>query len=160
MSGPRCLPDATPGHGLAVARYRIFSLIDMHQMSTTRPSAAKGTELGVCTDGVAPTRDGMWPTGVSTTPGRGGQAYGHFWDNNVVGNSRAVRRGVTKCGAVPRRSWVVGYDPFNEPYGGGLDQQPNNPAFDALLECFYTGGPPRLNQSGSGSPAADDPERG
>jgi endoglycosylceramidase len=58
--------------------------------------------------------------------------------------------------------WIVGYDPFNEPYGSGLTSDPVNPAFDAELECLYTGrAHPGLDQSGQPVTCpTDDPEEG
>ena len=92
------------------------------------------------------------------------QAYGHFWDNDVVGNLQGQFDTLwTKIAARFRGNpWVIGYDPFNEPYGPGLGSQPNNPTFDALLECFYTGrAHPGLNQDGQPVTCpADDPEEG
>lgn len=149
-----------------LARYRIFSLIDMHQDVYNEAFGGEGApNWAVCTDGVTPkSRRNVANWSANYTGPGVAQAYGHFWDNNVVGNLQGQYDAVwTKVAARFRGDpWVIGYDPFNEPYGGGLDHHPNNPAFDALLECFYTGrAHPGLNQSGQRVTCpADDPEEG
>ena len=104
-------------------------------------------------------------TGASTTPARAWpQAYDHFWANDVVGNLQGEFDTVwTRVAAHYRNNnWVVGYDPLNEPYGPGLATDPINPAFDAELECLYTGRlHPGLNQDGQPITCpADDPTEG
>ena len=111
--------------------------------STTRCSPGRGRRTGPSA-----------PTAITPKPQRNvqnwsvnytgpgvSQAYGHFWDNDVVGDLQGAFDTVwTRVAARFRNNpWVVGYDPFNEPYGPGLGTQPDNPAFDAELECFYTG---------------------
>ena len=45
--------------------------------------------------------------------------------------------------------WVIGYDPFNEPYGPGVPPTGNGVQFDAELQCFYAGrAHPGTSQSG------------
>ncbi|MGD0391777.1 MAG: cellulase family glycosylhydrolase [Acidimicrobiales bacterium] len=149
-----------------LARYRIFSLIDMHQDVYNEAFGGEGApNWAVCTDGITPRPQlhvANWSVNY-TGPGVA-QAYGHFWDNDVVGNLQGEFDAMwTKVAARFRGNpWVIGYDPFNEPYGPGLGTRPDNPTFDALLECFYTGrAHPGLNQSGRRvSCPADDPEEG
>ena len=150
-----------------LARYGIFSLIDMHQDVYNEAFGGEGApNWAVCTDGITPeAQAARRRTGASTTAGPGvAQAYGHFWDNDVVGNLQGEFDTMwTKvAGRFRGNPWVVGYDPFNEPYGPGLDAQPNNPTFDAELECFYTGqAHPGLDQDGHRVTCpADDPEEG
>ncbi len=149
-----------------LARYGIFSLIDMHQDVYNEAFGGEGApNWAVCTDGIRPEPQlhvANWSVNY-TGPGVA-QAYGHFWDNDVVGNLQGEFDAVwTKVAARFRGNpWVIGYDPFNEPYGPGLGTRPDNPAFDALLECFYTGrAHPGLNQNGGRVTCpADDPEEG
>jgi endoglycosylceramidase len=136
-----------------LARYGISSLIDMHQDVDNEVFGGEGApDWAVCTDGVTPkpTRHvANWSVNY-TGPGVA-QAYGHFWDNDVVGDLQGDFDMVwAKLAAHFRGNpWVVGYDPFNEPYGPGLSTAPDNPAFDAELECFYTGhAHPGLDQDG------------
>lgn len=45
--------------------------------------------------------------------------------------------------------WVIGYDPFNEPYGAGVPPDGTGASFDASLQCFYAGRTaPGVSQSG------------
>ncbi|MGH9080237.1 MAG: cellulase family glycosylhydrolase [Acidimicrobiales bacterium] len=149
-----------------LARYGIYSLIDMHQDVYNEVFGGEGApNWAVCTDGIAPkpqrhTDD--WSVNY-TGPGVV-QAYGHFWTNDVVGNLQGELDTVWGRIAASFRGnpWVIGYDPFNEPYGTGVSTQPLSPAFDAELECFYTGrAHPGLDQNGQPVTCpADDPEVG
>lgn len=149
-----------------LARYGIYSLIDMHQDVDNEVFGGEGApNWAVCTDGIVPKPQrnvANWSVNY-TGPGVS-EAYGHFWTNDVVGNLQGAFDTLwAKIAARFRGNpWVVGYDPFNEPYGPGLGSQPNNPAFDAELECFYTGrAHPGLDQNGQRvSCPAGDPEEG
>ncbi|HYA69221.1 MAG TPA: cellulase family glycosylhydrolase, partial [Acidimicrobiales bacterium] len=68
-------------------------------------------------------------------------AYTHFWRNDVVGNLQGEFDAVwTRLAAHFRDNpSVLGYDPFNEPYGAGLPPSGNGASFDAELQCFYAG---------------------
>ena len=149
-----------------LATYGIFSLIDMHQDVYNEAFGGEGApNWAVCTDGVTPEpRLDIANWSVNYTGPGVAQAYGHFWDNDVVGNLQGQFDSLwTKIAAGFRGNpWVIGYDPFNEPYGPGLAAQPNNPTFDALLECFYSGrAHPGLNQNGQRVTCPpDDPEEG
>ncbi len=149
-----------------LAKYGISSLVDMHQDVYNEAFGGEGApNWAVCTNGIAPEPVLHVPNWSVNYKGPGvAQAYDHFWDNDVVGNLQGEFDSVWAKVASQLRGnpWVVGYDPFNEPYGSGLDAQPNNPAFDALLECMYTGrAHSGLDQNGNrvGCPA-DDPEEG
>ena len=76
----------------------------------------------------------------STPPKAAGIAYAHFWQNNVVGNLQGQYDLVwAKVAAYfAGDPWVVGYDPFNEPFSASLVRT-GDEHFDAQLECFYTG---------------------
>jgi endoglycosylceramidase len=149
-----------------LARYGISSLIDMHQDVYNEAFGGEGApDWAVCTDGVTPKPKlhvENWSVNY-TGPGVA-QAYDHFWENDVVGNVQGEFDTIwTRIAARFRGNpWVVGYDPFNEPYGSGLAAAPDNPAFDAQLECFYTGrAHPGLGQNGQAVTCpADDPEEG
>ncbi len=149
-----------------LARYGIFSLIDMHQDVYNEAFGGEGApNWAVCTDGITPRPQrhlADWSinyTGPGVT-----QAYEHLWTNDVVGDLQG--RLDTLWAKIASRfrgnPWVIGYDPFNEPYGAGLSTQPDNPAFDAELECFYTGrAHPGLDQAGRRVTCPpDDPQQG
>jgi endoglycosylceramidase len=149
-----------------LARYGISSLIDMHQDVYNEVFGGEGApNWAVCTDGITPKPQLNVPNWSVNYTGPGvSQAYGNFWTNDVVGNLQGAFDTLwTKVAARFRGNpWVVGYDPFNEPYGPGLATDGDNPAFDAELECFYTGrAHPGLNQDGQPvSCPPDDPEEG
>ncbi|MGD0310906.1 MAG: cellulase family glycosylhydrolase [Acidimicrobiales bacterium] len=149
-----------------LARYGISSLIDMHQDVYNEVFGGEGApDWAVCTDGITPEAERHVQNWSINYTGPGvAQAYDHFWDNDVVGNLQGAFDSIwTKVAARFRGNpWIVGYDPFNEPYGSGLNTLPANPAFDAELECLYTGRDhPGLDQSGQRVTCpADDPEEG
>jgi endoglycosylceramidase len=91
-------------------------------------------------------------------------AYAHFWTNDVVGNLQGQFDSVwTKvAGHFSRNPWVIGYDPFNEPYGPGVPPYGNGASFDADLQCFYAGrANPGVTQSGASITCPpDDPTVG
>jgi endoglycosylceramidase len=149
-----------------LARYGISSLIDMHQDVFNEAFGGEGApNWAVCTNGIKPEPQRNvenWPVNFAG-PGVG-VAYDHFWQNDVVGNLQGQldKVWVKVASRFRGNPWVVGYDPFNEPYGSGLTTEADNPAFDAELECFYTGrAHPGLNQNGQQVTCpADDPEEG
>ena len=67
-------------------------------------------------------------------------AFSHFWRNNVRGDLQGEYDQV--WGDVARafrgNPWVIGYDPFNEPFSKSLVRY-GDEHFDAQLQCFYTG---------------------
>ena len=69
-----------------------------------------------------------------------GIAFRHFWPNNVRGDLQGEYDQV--WGDVARsfrgNPWVLGFDPFNEPFSTSLIRF-GDEHFDAQLECFYTG---------------------
>jgi endoglycosylceramidase len=149
-----------------LARNGILSLIDMHQDVYNEVFGGEGApNWAVCTDGITPKPQHHvenWSVNY-TGPGVS-QAYGHFWTNDVVGDLQGQFDSLwTRIASrLKGNPWVIGYDPFNEPYGPGLSTEADNPAFDAELECFYTGrAHPGLNQNGQRVACpADDPEEG
>jgi endoglycosylceramidase len=123
-----------------LGRYHIYTLLDMHQDVYNQMFEGEGApNWAVCTDGV-PSVDppGRWSLEYATTAA--GIAFHHFWTNDVVGDLQGQYDLV--WGDVARyfrnNPWILGYDPFNEPFSRSLvlfgDRH-----FDDELECFYTG---------------------
>ena len=148
-----------------LARYGIYSLIDMHQDVYSDVFAGEGApHWAVCTNGVTPKprfdipdwSDNLTGPGVLT-------AYEHFWENDVVGNLQGNFDYLWSRIAAHFKGnpWVIGYDPFNEPYGEGLTSG-NDEAFDGQLQCFFMGtADPGKNQLGESLTCpADDPSEG
>ena len=67
-------------------------------------------------------------------------AFSHFWDNNVRGDLQGQYDQVwgDVAHAFRGNPWVIGYDPFNEPFSTSLVSY-RDEHFDAQLQCFYTG---------------------
>ncbi len=123
-----------------LARFHIYTILDMHQDVYGQMFEGEGApNWATCTDGV-PSVDppGRWSLAYGTTAA--GIAFSHFWKNNVVGNLQGQYDEV--WGAVARAfrgdRWVLGFDPFNEPFSTALVHF-HDEHFDAQLECFYTG---------------------
>ncbi len=123
-----------------LGRYHIYTLLDMHQDVYNEAFDGEGApNWAVCTNGIKIGEPpGRWSANYATRAA--GTAYGHFWRNDVVGDLQGEYDRVWAAVAAYFRTnpWVVGYDPFNEPFSRSLvtsgDEQ-----FDAQLECFYTG---------------------
>ena len=123
-----------------LGRFHIFTLLDMHQDVYNEAFDGEGApNWAVCTDRVPPGEPpGRWSNNYATKAADA--AYGHFWRNDVVGDLQGEFDRVWAAVASYFHSnpWVLGYDPFNEPFSESLvthgDEQ-----FDAQLECFYTG---------------------
>ena len=64
----------------------------------------------------------------------------HFWANDVIGNLQGQFDLVWKTVAsyFKNNPWVVGYDPYNEPFSTET-QDASESTFTGQLECFYTG---------------------
>jgi endoglycosylceramidase len=123
-----------------LGRYHIYVILDMHQDVYNQLFDGEGApRWAVCTNGL-PRVDppGRWSLEYATAAA--GMAYHNFWSNDVVGNLQGDYDRV--WGAVARyfrsNPWVVGYDPFNEPFSTTLVTL-GDEHFDAQLECFYTG---------------------
>jgi len=123
-----------------LGRFGIYSLLDMHQDVYNGLFDGEGApNWAVCTNGLSPgDPPGRWSANYATAAAD--IAYGHFWRNNVAGNLQGEYDRVWAAVAAFFRNdpWVIGYDPFNEPFSVSLitvgDEQ-----FDGQLECFYTG---------------------
>ena len=151
-----------------LARHGIYSLVDMHQDSMNEVFAGEGfPNWAVCTDGITPVADrnvAAW--GVNQIDAGMAQAQGHFWANDVVGNLQGAYDQIwAKVGSrLAGNPWVIGYDPFNEPFSPSiLLHAGQNAAFDAQVQCFYAGrAHPGKTQSGQRFTDCppDDPEDG
>jgi endoglycosylceramidase len=123
-----------------LGQYHIYTLLDMHQDVYARQFDGEGApNWAVCTHG-AHTADvpGRWSQNY-TTPAANA-AFHHFWTNSVAGNLQGEYDRVWAAVAAHFRTnpWVLGYDPYNEPFSRSLvthgDEQ-----FATQLQCFYTG---------------------
>jgi endoglycosylceramidase len=123
-----------------LGRFHIYTILDMHQDVYNQMFDGEGApRWAACTDGV-PNVDppGRWSLEYATRAA--GIAFHHFWDNNVRGDLQGQFDEV--WGDVARafrgNHWVLGYDPFNEPFSTSLIRV-GDEHFDSQLECFYTG---------------------
>ena len=123
-----------------LGRYHIYTVLDMHQDVYNEAFDGEGApRWAVCTDGVASVDSpGRWSREYATAAA--GIAFGHFWRNDVVGDLQGEydRMWGMVAHAFRNNPWVLGYDPFNEPFSKSLVRF-RNQHFDAQLECFYTG---------------------
>ena len=123
-----------------LGRFHIFTILDMHQDVYSAKFEGEGApSWAVCTNGVNNGDPrGRWSTEYTTDATR--IAFAHFWENNVRGDLQGQYDQV--WGDVARafrgNPWVIGYDPFNEPYSTSLVSY-RDEHFDAQLQCFYTG---------------------
>jgi endoglycosylceramidase len=123
-----------------LGRYHIFTILDMHQDVYNQAFDGEGAPAwAVCTNDVrASDPPGRWSREYSTTAAD--IAFSHFWKNNVRGNLQGQYDKVWGDVAQEFKSnpWVIGYDPFNEPFSTSLVRY-GDERFDAQLQCFYTG---------------------
>ena len=147
-----------------LGQFHIYTLLDMHQDVYNELFDGEGApNWAVCTDGIPNTEaPGRWSQNYGTAAA--GAAYRHFWTNNVVGDLQGEydRVWAAVAGYFHGNPWVVGYDPFNEPFSTSLVSS-GDEQFDGQLECFYTG-TTLVGSPGHGAPAIrcpkDDPGRG
>jgi endoglycosylceramidase len=123
-----------------LGRFHIYTILDMHQDVYNEMFDGEGApNWAVCTNDV-PSVDppGRWSLEYSTHAA--GIAYHHFWTNDVKGNLQGEYDRI--WGQVARafrgNPWILGYDPFNEPFSTSVVRF-GDAHFDAQLECFYTG---------------------
>ncbi|HVC71170.1 MAG TPA: cellulase family glycosylhydrolase [Acidimicrobiales bacterium] len=127
-----------------LGRFHIHTLLDMHQDVYAEAFRGEGAPpWAVCTDGQP----------IQVLPDRWSRNYAsaslniaerHFWQNNVVGNLQGQFDQVwaTVASTFRDNPWVVGYDPYNEPFsrGAALVAGSDPASYVATdLECFYTG---------------------
>lgn len=140
-----------------LARFHIYTILDMHQDVYNEYFDGEGApDWAVCTNGVASVNPpGRWSLEYGTAAV--GIAYRHFWTNDVVGDLQGEYDRVWAAVARYFRNdpWVVGYDPFNEPFSTGLINMGDR-NFDYELQCFYTGR--QYAQSIAGSPVSCPPQ--
>ncbi len=142
-----------------LGRFHIFTVLDMHQDVYNEMFDGEGApNWAVCTDGV-PSVDppGRWSLEYSTKAA--GIAYRHFWRNDVVGDLQGEYDRMWGMVAHDFRSnpWILGYDPFNEPFSTSLLRF-GDEHFDAELECFYTG-TAHIGRPSHGAPLLRCPRR-
>jgi len=147
-----------------LGRYHIYTLLDMHQDVYNQVFRGEGAPAwAVCSDGLPLTAlGGRWSTNYRN-PALDA-AVAHFWSNNVVGDLQGQYDRV--WGAVARyfstNPWIVGYDPYNEPFERETTLD-GSQVFATLLQCFYGGRahPGRLDNTDAPLACpAGDPARG
>ena len=99
-------------------RFHIYTLLDMHQDVYNEMFDGEGApNWAVCTDGLPNTDPpGRWSRNYAT--GAAGAAYANFWSNDVVGDFQGEydRAWAAVASFFRGNPWVLGYDPFNEPF--------------------------------------------
>ena len=123
-----------------LGRFHIYSLLDMHQDVYNELFDGEGApNWAVCTSGASNADPpGRWSQNYGTAAA--GAAFRHFWTNDVVGDLQGEYDRVWAAVAASFKGdpWILGYDPFNEPFSTSLVRS-GDEKFDAQLECFYTG---------------------
>ena len=123
-----------------LGRFHIYTILDMHQDVYNEIFEGEGApDWAVCTNGVQSTDPpGRWSLEYGTRAA--GIAFSHFWHNNVRGDLQGQYDQVwgDVAHAFKTNRWVLGYDPFNEPFSTSLIRL-GDEHFDSELECFYTG---------------------
>jgi len=147
-----------------LGRFHIYTLLDMHQDVYNEMFDGEGApNWAVCTNGILNTEaPGRWSQNYGTAAADA--AYHHFWTNDVVGDLQGEYDRVWAAVTSYFRTnpWVVGYDPFNEPFSKSLVRA-GDEQFDGQLQCFYTG-TASIGGPSHGAPAitcpANDPPHG
>ncbi len=123
-----------------LGRDGIYTLLDMHQDVYSRLFLGEGApRWAVCTDDKR----------IEPVGGRWSRNYGdptlataeeHFWANDVIGDLQGQFDLAWKTVASYFRDdpWILGYDPYNEPFARGVTPI-QGAALATSLECFYTG---------------------
>jgi endoglycosylceramidase len=118
----------------------VYTLLDMHQDVYNEVFRGEGAPAwAVCTD----------PEPVLAVGGRWSANYGnpalevafnHFWTNDVAGDLQGEydRVWAAVARSFSNDPWIVGYDPYNEPFARVVTFDRSR-VFGTLLECFYTG---------------------
>jgi endoglycosylceramidase len=123
-----------------LAQHGIYTLLDMHQDVYNQNFRGEGApNWAVCTNNVPIVpKGGRWSNNYSNPTLQ--TAVGHFWANDVVGNLQGNYDLVWKTVAQKFKNnpWVVGYDPFNEPFSTET-QIASQSTYTGQLECFYIG---------------------
>jgi endoglycosylceramidase len=147
-----------------LARYGIYTLLDMHQDVYNQNFRGEGApNWAVCTNNVPIVpKGGRWSNNYSNPTLQ--TAVGHFWSNDVVGNLQGNYDLVWKTVAQYFKNdpWVIGYDPYNEPFSTET-QTASESTFTGQLECFYIGKAHAAllaNGAGALTCPAGDPDNG
>jgi endoglycosylceramidase len=123
-----------------LARHGIYTLLDMHQDVYDKLFRGEGApEWAVCTNNVPIVpKGGRWSNNYSNP--QLDTAVGHFWRNDVVGDLQGQFDQVwaTVANYFKNDRWVIGYDPYNEPFSTSTTKAAES-TFTQNLECFYTG---------------------
>ena len=147
-----------------LSRYGIYTLLDMHQDVYNQNFRGEGApNWAVCTNNVPIVpKGGRWSNNYSNPTLQ--TAVAHFWSNDVVGNLQGNLDLVWKTVAqyFKNNPWVVGYDPYNEPFSTET-QTASDSTFTGQLECFYIGkahAAPLANGAGALTCPTGDPDNG
>jgi endoglycosylceramidase len=147
-----------------LAQYGIYTLLDMHQDVYNQNFRGEGApDWAVCTNNVPIVpKGGRWSNNYSNPTLQ--TAVAHFWSNDVVGNLQGNYDLVWKTVAqyFKNNPWVIGYDPYNEPFSTET-QTASESTFTGQLECFYIGKGHTADLANGGGPLtcpAGDPEDG
>jgi endoglycosylceramidase len=123
-----------------LARHGIYTLLDMHQdVFNTNFRGEGAPDWAVCTNNVP-----IVPLGGRWSNNYGNPtletAVGHFWNNDVVGNLQGQFDLVwqTVASYFKNNPWIVGYDPYNEPFETATTLADGS-TYTSNLQCFYTG---------------------
>ncbi len=123
-----------------LAQHGIYTLLDMHQDVYNMNFRGEGApNWAVCTNNVPIVPlGGRWSNNYAN--GQLQTAVGHFWSNDVVGNLQGQFDLVwqTVANYFKNNPWVVGYDPYNEPFSTETVKADGS-TFTGNLQCFYTG---------------------
>ena len=123
-----------------LSRYGIYTLLDMHQDVYSSKFRGEGApNWAVCTDNqpIVPS-PGRWSNNYANAQLQ--TAVAHFWSNDVTGDLEGEFDHIWTVVASYFKNdrWVVGYDPYNEPFSTET-QLAAESTFTSYLECFYTG---------------------
>jgi len=101
-----------------LARHHAYTLLDVHQDLVSSVFGGEGAPpWAVCTDGIAFARPrGRWSRGYATDAVDAAAA--HFWANDVVSDLQGQfdRVWAAVARSFAHDPWVVGFDPYNEPF--------------------------------------------
>jgi endoglycosylceramidase len=123
-----------------LGRYHVYTLLDMHQDVYNQVFRGEGAPAWAVCTGLVPVfaLPGRWSTNYAN-PGLDA-AVNHFWRNDVIGDLQGQFDMVwgTVAHYFSNDRWIVGYDPYNEPFSlRALNDDGRD--FAVNLECFYTG---------------------
>ena len=123
-----------------LGQFHIYTILDMHQDVYNQLFDGEGAPAwAVCTNGLPNVdRPGRWSREYGTAATDA--AFRNFWDNDVRGNLQGQYDLVwaAVAHAFRHNQWILGYDPFNEPFSTALVRY-GDEHFDAQLACFYAG---------------------